>query len=324
MIYRTKMFLFVIQELQIMSVPSEWETCWQDWYRYLSERKDETFESAVSGTKYTGEQLADRLDEEVELMKGGEYPANPSRGTRPAPRVKDSEGNYVLRDVIDQEWYDLTTEKKGYHTRGSTTFTNYSTSKGGPKPHQGWKVRVAAQPREAREVAKTVLPYLQEKDLRHKVVQDVNRLNNLLETGQEGKFITIYPSIDEDRQNVIMKDGKQQFKKSDPSWNAFSINSNTQNTRQIIDDLEEELNGSVAGLKGARIDGHNGEEKQYGDTRIHFRYAHHFNIPAEIVGREGETQYVGKKEGLVNQEGELIEGSYIGDQIDVATRPDSL
>lgn len=307
-----------------MSVSSDWETCWQDWYVQINEQADKVFKSDASGTEYNGAQLVERIDEELEMMKNGEYPADPSRKTRPVPRIKGSDGNYVLRDAIDQEWYDITTKNDGYSTRGSTTFTTYSPEERDPKPHQGWKIRVAAWPDEARDVAKTVLPYLQEHDLRHKVVQDVNRLNNILDTGQEGKFITIYPGIDKDRQNAIMKNGRQQFKKSDPDWNEFSTNSNTQNTRQIIGDLEKELCGSAAGLKGIKINGHNGEEKQYANTRIHFRYAHHFNIPAEIVDQNGRTQIVGKKEGLVNQDGELIEGSYIGDQIHAAKRPYSL
>lgn len=118
----------------------------------------------------------------------------------------------------------------------------------------------AAYPEEAREVANTVLPYLKEHDISHKVVQDVYNLNNLEGTRQEGKFITLYPEIDDDRKDVIMENGVQQFKDDDPSWNAFSIKSDTKNAAQIIEDLEDELTGSIPGLQGRTIDGKTGKK----------------------------------------------------------------
>lgn len=304
---------------------------WQDAYRHIENGVDaETLVSEGSGKEYTVEQLTERIDAELRIMDGGVYPAGPELEGRYVPRVEDGQGDQILRDVIDQEWYDLIAEENGYHSAerfhpfksaSGDTFVSYSTNDRGPLPHQGWKLRVAAYPDEAREVASIVLPYLQEEDISHKVVQDVNGLNNQ-RNGQEGKFITIYPRIDEDRQDVIMNGGIQQFKREDPSWNAMSINSNTKNARRILEDLEEELRFSPAGLRGCSIDGKNGEEKQYEDTRLHFRYAHHFNTPAEILEGEERAEWVDDHEGLVNEDGEFEDGSYIGDRIDAATRPD--
>ncbi|QKQ98931.1 hypothetical protein GKQ38_05460 [Candidatus Nanohaloarchaea archaeon] len=312
-----------------MSSRSDLTTTWQDHVRYLENEDGETFESAASGTEYESSQLVDRLKSEVDMMVDGENPSA-NGNTRPVPRIADSEGNYVLRDVVDQEWYDLIAGD-GYEdaeqfvpfesTHGDT-FVQYSPEESSPSPHQGWKVRVASYADEARDVAEAVLPYLQEHDISHKVMQDVQIFNNNEGTRQEGKFITIYPEIDEDRQDVVMENGMQLFKREDPGWNSFSINSNTKNARQIVEDLEDELEGSVAGLEGRTIDGKNGEEKQYGNTRIHFRYAHHFNTPAVIIDESGGLEQVGDHEGLVNKDGELVEGSYIGDQVDEATRPD--
>lgn len=313
-----------------MGRDSELITTWQDYIRYLDDKDHKSFQSSGSGTEYTNNQLIERLESEIEMMVNGDFPSTSNGNTRPVPRITDSEGNYILRDTVDQEWYDLTTGLESYgdpkqfwpdKSPEADTFVNYFPEDPGQSPHQGWKLRVAAYADEARDVAEAVLPYLQEHDISHKVMQDVYAFNNNEGGRQEGKFITIYPEIDEDRRDVIMEDGVQVFRKEDPSWNAFSVNSNTKNARQIIQDLEEELAGSPAGLKGRAIDGKNGEEKQYEDTRIHFRYAHHFNTPARIVGPEG-VEEIGDHEGLVNEEGEFVEGSYIGDQIDAATRPD--
>lgn len=315
-----------------MSGESNLVTTWQDYVKYLQDRGDTSFESEASGTEYTSHQLVDRMESEIEMMMEGDYPSTSNGNTRPVPRVADSDGDHILRDAVDQEWYDLTTGRESYgnpeqfwpgESSLSETFVNYFPEGDNPSPHQGWKLRVAAHADEARDVAETVLPYLQRNDISHKVMQDVHAFNNNEGGRQEGKFVTIYPEIDEDRTDVIMQDGVQVFKKEDPSWNAFSINSNTKNARQIIEDLEQELEGSPAGLQGRAIDGKNGEEKQYGNTRIHFRYAHHFNTPAAVIGPDGElVEEVGDHEGLVNEEGELVEGSYIGDQIEAATRPD--
>ena len=301
---------------------------WQDYYRQLLLADGETYES-VSGTEYTEDQLMQRIDSEIEGMVNGDYPSTTGGNVRPVPRIEDEEGNYILRDAVDQEWYDLVTGERyadpQIWTPGETsnggTFVQYFPEERGPVPHQGWKVRVAAYADEAREIADAVLPYLQENDISHKVMQDVYAFNKNEGTRQQGKFITIYPEIDEDRQEVIMEEGTQLFKKEDPSWNAFSINSNTNNAREIIEDLEEELEDSFADLEGRSIDGKNGEEKQYDNTRIHFRYAHHFRTPARIIGRR-DTEEVDDHQGLVNRDGELVEGRYIGDQINAATRPD--
>lgn len=313
-----------------MSDDSGLVTTWQDYVRHLDDKEGTAFESAGSGTEYTSDQLVDRIESEIEMMLDGDYPSKSNGNRRPVPRVTDSDGRYILRDAIDREWYDLTTGEESYGDADqfwpgksslSDTFVNYFPDEESQSPHQGWKLRVAAHSDEARDVAETVLPYLQENDVSHKVMQDVHAFNNNEGGRQEGKFITIYPEIDEDRRDVIMEEGVQVFQREDPGWNAFSINSNTKKARQIIEDLEHELEGSPAGLEGRAIDGKNGEEKQYGDTRIHFRYAHHFNTPAVIAGSE-EIEQVGDHEGLVNEEGEFVEGSYIGDQIVAATRPD--
>jgi len=305
-------------------------SAWQDYYRTILMSDDRVYQSA-SGTKYTGEQVIARIDDEIDSMSEGEYPKTSEGDVRSVPRIEDEDGNYILRDAIDQEWYDLISEGRYGNTKkwvpGETargdTFTQYFPEERGQMPHQGWKVRVAAYAEEARPVANAVLPYLQENDINHKVMQDVHAFNNNEGGRQEGKFITIYPEIDDDRKDTIMEDRTQVFKRNDPSWNEFSINSNTKNAQSIIQDLEEELDSSYAiSSEGRSINGKNGEEKQYSNTRIHFRYAHHFNTPAKILDLEESTEEVDNHEGLVNKKGELITGSYIGDQIDAATRPD--
>lgn len=313
-----------------MNSQSSLTTSWQDLYRHIEQSDTDTFQS-VSGTEYTTEQLRERMLNEIEILDNGDHPATTGGNTRPVPRIPGSDGDYILREGIDQEWYDLVSGDRyddpdrfvPFESSNGDTFTNYSPKNKGEKPHQGWKLRVAADADEARDVAETVLPYLQENDISHKVMQDVFAMNQNEGSRQEGKFITIYPEIDDDRQDVIMDDGAQIFKYEDPSWNAFSINSNTKNARTILEDLESELESSSAGLKGRSIDGKNGEEKQYGGTRIHFRYAHHFRTPAKIIDGSSEMDTeVGEHEGLVNEDGELLPGSYIGDQIEAATRPD--
>jgi len=309
---------------------SELHTSWQDLYRHIELADADTFQS-VSGTEYSTEQLKERMLTEIESLDNGDYPSSSRGNTRPVPRIPGSDGEYILREAIDQEWYDLVSEDRyddpnrfvPFESNDRDTFVNYYPQNKGEKPHQGWKLRVSAHTDEAREVAQTVLPYLQQNDISHKVMQDVYTMNQNEGSRQEGKFITIYPEIDDDRQDVIMDDGVQIFKYEDPSWNAFSINSNTKNAKTILEDLESELENSPAGLEGRSINGKNGEEKQYEDTRIHFRYAHHFRTPAKIIKPSSEIDTeVGEKEGLVNEDGELIPGSYIGDEIEAATRPD--
>lgn len=316
-----------------MGEESELLVTWQDYYRKLLNAEDEKYESGASGTEYTEDELMRRMRKEIEMMDEGVYPANNGKSTRPVPRIENEEEDYFLREAIDREWYDLIAGDRYQddigrwipgETSNNETFVQYSPEERSSSPHQGWKVRVASYADEAREVGNAVLPYLKENDISHKVMQDSFAFNNTEGTRQEGKFITIYPDIDEDRQ-VIMEDGAQIFKRDDPNWNIFSINSNTKNARKIIKDLEEELRGSAPGLEGRSINGKNGEEKQYRDTRIHFRYAHHFNTPAEILDQQGRiVEEVEDHQGLVNKGGELIEGSYIGDQIGSATRPDAL
>lgn len=296
---------------------------WQELRNKLEE--DQTMQSPASGTQYTGKQIQKRLEEEIlSMKKEGEKPSNPAKNTRPVPRIEDENGNRFIRELVDQEWYDQLTNNKGYFGGGKDTFRHYSPEEKS-MPHQGWKLRVTAFPDEAREVAKTVLPYLQENDINHKVVEDTLsfRQLNTYSSGQEGKFITIYPDIDSSKEDLIMDGNTQKFYEGAEYINETSINSNTKNSREILYDLENLLENSKIDINGGpSIDGHNGEEKQYKDTRIHFRYAHHFNTPAEIVSADGETiKYVDDHEGLVNKEGELIPGKYIGDKIEAAERP---
>lgn len=313
-----------------MDSSSERKLSWQDYVGHLTRNDEQTYESAESGTEYSSEELISRFQDEIFMITGGDYPSSVNGGARPLPRIADDEGNHILREAVDQEWYDLTHGKERYNdaeifipgeTSNGDTFIHYFPEESGTSPHQGWKVRVAADPEEGREVAQAVLPYLRENDISHKVIQDLDTLQRAEGRRNEGKLITIYPKIDSDREQ-IMQNGRQIFKEEDTGWNAYSINSNTKNAREIVRDLEEELEGSEAGLEGRSIDGDHGEELQYSDSRIHFRYAHHLRTPALIIG-DGEIREIGEHEGLVKETGEFVEGSYIGDEIEAATRPDA-
>jgi len=192
-----------------MSESSDALMVWQSYYRHLLQGDGGTYESA-SGREYTEDELLSRMESELEIMDDGDYPATSDGNVRPVPRIEDEKGNRVLRDSIDQEWYDLFADDRYENaqrwvpgeTSNGDTFVQYFPEEKGPMPHQGWKIRVAAYAEEARQVANTVLPHLQEHDISHKVMQDVFSFNNNEGTRQEGKFITIYPEIDDDRQNV--------------------------------------------------------------------------------------------------------------------------
>jgi len=276
----------------------------------------ETFVSAGSGSTYTGEEIQDRLEESIEMVRAG---ANPKSVSNRMPRIEDEDGNRWMRNLVEQEWYDLLADDDTYFD--DRIFRDSKTTLENDLPHQGWKLRVTAHPEEGREVADTVLPYLQDQDIAHKVVRDTQSLEGM-NGGQEGKFITIYPEVDSYKKDQVMKNGRQQFRAKSDGFNQASINANVENASEIIQDLEELLKHSeVDFYDGPSIDGHNGEEKQYNNSRIHFRYGE-FGSTAEVIDPETGAGYtVSSGGGLIGQEGEVIGGSYEGGQIEVLEKP---
>jgi hypothetical protein len=79
----------------------------------------------------------------------------------------------------------------------------------GPSPDQGWKLHVSATPLSAVEVLDAALNVLLSEGARFKVVGSVSLLNALnsgnLNSSQIGKFITIYPSDDEQAIRLAVK-----------------------------------------------------------------------------------------------------------------------
>ena len=306
-------------------------TSWQDWSRIF---ENEVGEDRIDPIDVTGTDMRKRVSEEVRHMISGTHPT--SLDNRPIPDGTDEHISENVKHCIEKEWYDLLAEE--YETpnvhipfddHGGSDFVHYKQEKPSMGiPHQGWKLRVAAYPDEARDVAEEVLPYLQENDIGHKVFTDRGTFRRAKGGRQEGKFITIYPDIDEDKRDVGNKDQGQIFKQGDKDWNRRSINCNTETAAGIIQDLEKTLDGSPPGLEGRRIRGKDGEEFQYGDTRIHMRYAVG-RIPATILGDQ-DREISGDQGGAwgdveyVTEEGKLIEGRYRGDEVDAAVRPDSI
>ncbi|QKQ98282.1 hypothetical protein GKQ38_01985 [Candidatus Nanohaloarchaea archaeon] len=288
---------------------------WQDLVENLD--GDEVFVSAGSGTKYSGDEIEQRVQQEIDMMKEeGVYPSD-MPGGRPVPRVEDREGNHWMRDLVDQEWYDLTTGDEEYFA--DRVFQDHKTVHQNDLPHQGWKLRVSADPEEARDVAETVLPYLQDEGVAHKVVEDAEKLSGMSD-GQEGKFITIYPEVDDYKKDNIMQHGRQQFRAGAENFNTASIHANLENASEVVSDLEGLLRASDVELNGGpSLDGHNGEEKQYGDSRIHFRYGS-FGPDAEVVQETGGS-YTVSSNGLIGKEGDVVGGSYEGDEIEGLQQP---
>jgi len=286
---------------------------WQELYDDLDGH--ETFVSADSGSVYTGEEIQDRLEESINRVRAG---ANPESASNMMPRIEDQDGNYWMRDLVEQEWYDFLTDADGYFDHG--VFREHQTTQTNLLPHQGWKLRVTAYDDEARDVTRSVLPYLQDEGIAHKVVRDSDRLQGL-GGGQEGKFITIYPEIDAHKIDDVTLNGEQLFKKASgpqkriaEEQNIESINSNLYNATTIIQDLEELLKHSEPGLdNGPSISGHNGEEKQYKNSRIHFRYGE-FGGTAQVLHPEKEEPEE-VRDGLIGPNGEVVGGSYEGDKL---------
>ncbi|MFB6244769.1 MAG: hypothetical protein ABEJ03_00290 [Candidatus Nanohaloarchaea archaeon] len=297
---------------------------WQDWSRYF---ENDVGEDQINAVDTTGNKLRIRIQEEIESMRSGTHPE--SLDSRPMPSGTDEESTEDVRSSVDKEWYDQFAEGyKPYEVfvpfedHSSDDFVHYDQEESSGIPHQGWKVRVAAYPDEAREVAREVLPYLQENDIAHKVFTDRFTFRNAKPTRQEGKFITVYPSVDEEKRDKITYDDQFQiFKEGDEDWNRNSINSNNETAAEIIEDLAERLDGSPPGLNGRRIHGKDGEELQYGETRIHMRYAVG-RMPAVILG-EDQKMVVSETSNYVTKSGRVLQGRYRGDEI-TAVRPDSM
>jgi hypothetical protein len=305
-------------------------TTWQDWSRYL---ENEIGDQENGSMEVTGTDMRKIIHEEIRMMRRGTYPR--SLDNRPFPDPSEEPGAEKVEQNIDSEWYDLFSE--GYHSyevffpfenSGSSDFVGYNSDTPG-LPHQGWKLRVAAYMDEAREVCEAVLPYLQRNDISHKVMTDRHTMRIAEETRQEGKLITIYPSLEPDMIGEVIREVEtdsdniqaQVFKEGNQSYNRTSINSNVERAASIIQDLESILSGTEPGLRGRSINGEHGEERQYGDTRIHMRYAVD-TLPA-VIERDGGREVIDDTSVYVDVDGETISGRYRGDEIDAAVRPDS-
>jgi len=174
-------------------------------------------------------------------------------------------------------WQDLLGED--YNDEDGWSWTFYQDYEGN-SPHQRWKIHVSAEPEDGREVAKAVLPYLQENSIEHKITDSPYRLERY-RRGQQNKFITVFPSYDPEKKDEITEIflnseseeiPLQCFETDSKSHNIEAINSNTQRTAAIIGDLLEKLDEE--GIRsGPTIPGHNNEEFQVGESRVHYRYS---------------------------------------------------
>lgn len=235
---------------------------------------------------------------------------------------------YTNPSYDDEGWQDLLDED--YDNKDGWTWTFYEDYEG-RKPHQGWKIHVSAAPEDGREVADTVLPYLQKNSIHHKITDNPQRLRNY-DHGRKNKLITVYPNFDQDKKSEItveLSNGDNTqafhcFRESSRNFNMKSIDSNIENTSRIMTDLADLLYERQQVL-GPQIPGFNEEELQMEDTRIHCRYTT-FNGDGVIM-EDGEVSEIAKggENEMVGPEGEIITDEYYTDALtEIATKPFNL
>lgn len=203
-----------------------------------------------------------------------------------------------------EDWQGLL-DKESYDNKKGWTWTFYEEDEGNT-PHQGWKIHISSKPKDGRQVAETVLPYLQENSISHKVTDSPYRLESYT-GGNEHRLVTVFPSYDAGKKEEITVGDEdvriQYFKSGDRDHNIRAINANTKTTARIIEDLLKELDDEEI-LFGPPIEGDNRKEYQVGDTRAHYRYA--VNNSEAIIELNGNEPVIGD-EVLQGPQNELLD-----------------
>lgn len=243
------------------------------------------------GGTYSSQELEKRLQIAIKELKRGDKTAKETLKYFPRGQIREA-----YEEVLRTEWFDIVSEKFDYRLDNNNFYSEHGPSKQNTElPYQGYKLRITAQPHEAREVAKAVLKPLRQMGEFHKVVPTVEKLQNMRGKSQEGKFITVYPEVSE---RDVFKDGEQRFTQGSKSdLNKASVNVNYRSTKATINNVELALKQSSVSLNGGSIPP---TDVQYKNTRISYRYG--IIVPNKGVFLNGRTP-AGK---LVNINGELI------------------
>lgn len=221
------------------------------------------FVSKSSGTTYSSQELEKRLRKAIGELEKGEKSAQETLKYFPRGQIREA-----YEEVLKTEWFDVASERFGYEPDKKDFYFEHKPSKKSTVlPYQGYKLRITAQPQEARDVAKAVLKSLRHMGEFHKVVPTVEKLQGMQGSSQEGKFITIYPEVSKEK---VLEKGRQRFTKGSRSdLNEASVNANYNSTEAVIENLESALKQSSASLKGGSIPP---TDTQYKNTRISYRY----------------------------------------------------
>lgn len=249
------------------------------------------FTSEGSGNTYSSQELEKRLRKAINELESGEK--SPKETVRYFPRGKIRE---AYKEVLKTEWFDVVSERFGYEPDSKDFYLEHKPSKQRTTlPYQGYKLRITAQPREARAVAEAVLDPLRQMGEFHKVVPNVEKLEGMQGGSQEGKFITVYPEVSEEK---VLKNGKQRFTQGSKSdLNEASVNVNYRSTEAVIKNIEQALKQSSVSLNGGSIPP---TDVQYKNTRISYRYG-------IVVQSKGVFHNSGSPAGkLVDVNGNLV------------------
>jgi hypothetical protein len=96
-----------------------------------------------------------------------------------------------------QDYHSRLVNSEGYN-RGNV-WTQWG--KGRDIPDQGWKLHVSLNPEKAQVIADAVLPELRRRGLTHKIATNLEDFSSW-ESGQAGKFVTIYPRTDAEAREI--------------------------------------------------------------------------------------------------------------------------
>ncbi len=220
-----------------------------------------------------------------------------------------------------ENWEDLNS-REDYNDKERDAWVYHQKSRETP-PHQGWKIHVSAEPEDGREVIETVGTWLRDNSASHKWVESRYRLERFGRTGQKNKAVTIYPEIDEDRFGEITHELEengnrfQLFRYDNEDFNRRSINSNLENTSAMIHELMEVLEDQDL-LYGPKIEVHNDEEFQVGDTRVHYRYA--TSGTDGLMEKDGELYSV-TDDNIIGASGSIISTEYYAQPPEAAEHP---
>jgi exonuclease VII small subunit len=244
------------------------------------------------GGTYSSQELLDRLETVIDELEKGEMRAD--KAVRYFPR---GQLRKAFKEVLKTEWFDVVSERFGYEPDSKDFYLKHKPSKQNTTlPYQGYKLRITAEPREAREVAEAVLEPLRQMGEFHKVVPNVEKLQGMQGSSQEGKFITVYPEVSEEK---VLKNGKQRFTQGSKSdLNEVSVNANHRSTEAVIKNIEKALRQSSMSLNGGSIPP---TDVRYNNTRISYRYG--IVVPSNGIFLNG-----GSPTGnLVDVNGNLVE-----------------